>query len=199
MTLLQVLDADGTVITSSAELGGVPAVVPPRARGRRIVDDHGLLDHGPWLTEPTRATIANRPVTVTVMVFTSLEEFSRSGELLRGLLVVSVPVLGGLVDLARSRAIVAAGRGDAGGYGEHHRQPARSSCRRVVVPLTDDEEARLAHTLNDMSDRLERAFAQQQRFVADASHELRTPIAEHPHGAGGRDYAPRPHRLDVGC
>jgi signal transduction histidine kinase len=39
-----------------------------------------------------------------------------------------------------------------------------------------DEIAELAETFNEMLDRLERAFATQQRFVDDAGHELRTPI-----------------------
>ena len=39
-----------------------------------------------------------------------------------------------------------------------------------------DEVAQLASTFNEMVERLERAFASQQRFIADAGHELRTPI-----------------------
>jgi len=39
-----------------------------------------------------------------------------------------------------------------------------------------DEVGRLAATFDDMLDRLERAFAQQRQFAADASHELRTPL-----------------------
>jgi heavy metal sensor kinase len=38
-----------------------------------------------------------------------------------------------------------------------------------------DELGALATVLNDLLDRLERSFAQQRRFMADASHELRTP------------------------
>jgi heavy metal sensor kinase len=40
-----------------------------------------------------------------------------------------------------------------------------------------DELVGLARVVNDLLDRLERSFAQQQSFVTDASHELRTPTA----------------------
>lgn len=49
--------------------------------------------------------------------------------------------------------------------------------RRVPVPPAGDEVARLAETMNAMLDRLEDASVRQQRFVADASHELRSPVA----------------------
>ena len=48
--------------------------------------------------------------------------------------------------------------------------------RRVPVPRTRDEVHDLALTLNEMIGRLDLAFTQQRRFVADASHELRTPV-----------------------
>ncbi|MDN5767044.1 MAG: HAMP domain-containing histidine kinase [Humibacillus sp.] len=48
---------------------------------------------------------------------------------------------------------------------------------RVPVPDTSDEIARLAVTMNEMLDRLQAAQASQRRFVADASHELRSPLA----------------------
>lgn len=48
--------------------------------------------------------------------------------------------------------------------------------QRVPVPRAQDEVHDLALTFNEMIERLERAFAQQRRFVADASHELRTPV-----------------------
>ncbi|MEU8527443.1 MULTISPECIES: sensor histidine kinase [Streptomyces] len=49
--------------------------------------------------------------------------------------------------------------------------------RRVPVPPTEDAIARLARTTNDTLDRLEQASARQQQFVADAAHELRSPLA----------------------
>lgn len=67
---------------------------------------------------------------------------------------------------------------------------------RVVVPDTGDEIARLATTMNAMLDRLDRSAAGQRRFVSDASHELRSPIAsirQHAEVA-----VAHPDRTDVG-
>jgi two-component system, OmpR family, sensor kinase len=47
---------------------------------------------------------------------------------------------------------------------------------RLKEPLTHDEIGRLAAAFNRMVAQLEAAFARQKQFVADASHELRTPI-----------------------
>ena len=52
----------------------------------------------------------------------------------------------------------------------------RSLHRRVLVPTSGDELARLAVTLNEMFSRLEQSFSQLRRFTADASHELKTPL-----------------------
>lgn len=48
--------------------------------------------------------------------------------------------------------------------------------RRVPIADADDDIDRLAHTMNDMLRRLEESTAQQNRFLADASHELRSPV-----------------------
>jgi signal transduction histidine kinase len=54
---------------------------------------------------------------------------------------------------------------------------SRSLDRRVPDPGGRDEIARLAGTMNDMLARLEDSQLRQRRFVADASHELRNPLA----------------------
>jgi len=52
-----------------------------------------------------------------------------------------------------------------------------SGGRRLPVPAGEDELHRLAVTLNDMLARLDASSAQQRAFVADAAHELRSPLA----------------------
>jgi len=47
----------------------------------------------------------------------------------------------------------------------------------LPLPAAHDEVRRLGETLNEMLDRLRASFERERRFVADASHELRTPVA----------------------
>ena len=53
---------------------------------------------------------------------------------------------------------------------------ARDLGRRIDVPNKIDEVGRLALTFNEMLARIEELFRAQQRFVADVSHELRSPL-----------------------
>jgi two-component system, OmpR family, sensor kinase len=53
----------------------------------------------------------------------------------------------------------------------------RSLHRRLPIEPSNDEIARLVVTLNEMIERLEKSFAALRRFTADASHELKTPLA----------------------
>ncbi|MGW3074729.1 histidine kinase dimerization/phospho-acceptor domain-containing protein [Kitasatospora sp. NPDC001132] len=93
------------------------------------------------------------------------------------MLRLGVPVAALLVALAAwlatSRALrpVEAIRADLGEIGEHRLD------RRVPVPHSRDEISGMARSTNATLDRLERSAIRQQRFVADASHELRSPIA----------------------
>jgi signal transduction histidine kinase len=49
--------------------------------------------------------------------------------------------------------------------------------RRLPLPDSNDEVRRLGETLNEMLDRLQAALERERGFVADAGHELRTPLA----------------------
>jgi two-component system OmpR family sensor kinase len=54
---------------------------------------------------------------------------------------------------------------------------AETPGERLPVPQTRDEVERLGETLNEMLERIEEAFQRERDFVADAGHELRTPLA----------------------
>jgi signal transduction histidine kinase len=54
---------------------------------------------------------------------------------------------------------------------------AETAGERLPVPPSGDELERLGVTLNEMLDRLEAALERERDFVADAGHELRTPLA----------------------
>ncbi len=72
--------------------------------------------------------------------------------------------------------------------------------RRVNIQDTDSELGQLAEVLNNTFDRLQAAFARQAQFTADASHELRTPIAvliSEAQTALTRDRAPGEYRETV--
>lgn len=48
---------------------------------------------------------------------------------------------------------------------------------RVPVSNSKDEISELAETINDMLERVEKSFEAQERFVSDASHQMKTPLA----------------------
>ena len=50
--------------------------------------------------------------------------------------------------------------------------------RRLPIPRGHDEVAQMVRVLNQMLDRLEQAFTAQEKFTADISHELKTPLTE---------------------
>jgi signal transduction histidine kinase len=96
--------------------------------------------------------------------------------LVRSLLIavpISAAVLAGLVWWTVGRTL----RPVEGIRAEVERISGTRLERRVPEPGTSDEIARLAHTMNDMLDRLDGTAEQQRRFVADAAHELRSPLA----------------------
>jgi two-component system, OmpR family, sensor kinase len=57
------------------------------------------------------------------------------------------------------------------------RMGAQNLRDRLAVPNRRDEMGQLALSFNQLLERLEETFERQQRFISDASHELRTPVA----------------------
>jgi signal transduction histidine kinase len=179
--LVQVIDDRGRV--RAATPGGDALV--PLLSGRALADvRQGAVRTVPGsrigVSDSLRvvATTAGPPDDRrTVLVAVSGSEAERSVHLVRLVLLIGVPVLVAgfavacwfLVGAAlRPVAALRRGAGDITEAGTGARLP---------VPPTRDEVARLAETLNDMLDRLAAGGARQRAFVADAAHELRSPLA----------------------
>ncbi|GJF35023.1 two-component sensor histidine kinase [Kitasatospora sp. NE20-6] len=173
---IQVTDAGGTVVAASQNLAGRPALTPAgTSDGHDSFDLDTLGDeHHQRVTTLTADTPTG---TVTIRVGASLHTADTAEDLttaalaaLSGLLVVTVGVV---TWRATGRALrpVEAIRAEVAAIGD------RDLDRRVPEPGSDDEIARLARTMNGMLDRLEAAGVRQRRFIADASHELRSPLA----------------------
>ncbi|WP_440085320.1 sensor histidine kinase [Streptosporangium sp. LJ11] len=115
--------------------------------------------------------------TLFVQARASLEPTADALTTLRGLLLPGIPALlllvAALTWLAVGRALapVSAIRAEMADI------TASDLHRRVPVPRSRDEIARLAETMNRTLDRLELAVSRHKRFVADAAHELRSPLA----------------------
>lgn len=86
-------------------------------------------------------------------------------------LVLAFAALGGVFLMRRALAPIAA----MGTMAESI--TARNLHERLPVANPTDEAGRLARIINDLLARLEGSFTQQRRFMADASHELRTPVS----------------------
>lgn len=173
----QILGRDGTVLESTPGLSGGPILPPNPLRGLaqpRYFEAIVATDE-----EPVTARLLAVPSDegLVVVVGTSLEHQQEA-------LVALIPLLlvGGPIALALVTAVVWVLTGAALRPVERMRAEAQALSlsepgRRLHVPATRDEIARLGETLNELLGRLEEALDKERRFVDVASHELRTPLA----------------------
>lgn len=177
-TVVQVIDADGGVQAASA---GADRLVPmlPAAELTTVRDGKARYEPGYWFgvegavrVVAVAAGTSAAPRTVLVAV--------PAGGIHESIRVVRLALLTGygvllIVLVALARRMVGAALRPV----EALRKGAEeiTGPQRLRLPRAHDEIYRLAVTLNTMLARLDGARARQRAFVADAAHELRSPLA----------------------
>lgn len=175
-TLLQVVDGQGGVLASSESLSGRgPLAVPePKVPGRpeyRTVWVRGKAD-----VYLVSERVNTREGVRILYAGAAINEFTRYKgafiSLLVAMALIATAGVGWIVSLSVRRAlrpvrVMSAQLAEITG-GE--------SDRRVTVPGPNDEVSDLAESVNVTLDRLAEVLGRQRAFVADVTHELRSPL-----------------------
>lgn len=184
--------------------GIVAASIPPALRARRTTQPDSevgppfdpqqltpLLRHAPPLRAPRTVALPDAeggyraalvPLTMPDGRFTAVAARSvhDEAEMLsnaRLAIAIAVPLalllsaLGGWLLARKSLAPMVIMREQAARIG------ATNLGQRMPVATPSDEVGQLTVVINELLERVDRAFVQQRQFMADASHELRTPLA----------------------
>ena len=185
---IAILDLSGTVVAMN-EIGEEDAIVERRPSSdveQRILNVLRARDLSGELTltvatEVGDYRLVSRPFAIDTQQFRltgayALTDIDEVLARVREMFLVAIPLLlacaatGGYLLARRSLAPVTfmtARAAEISASNMHERLPVGGG----------DELAGLARVVNGLLDRLEQSFVQQRRFVADASHELRTPTA----------------------
>jgi two-component system OmpR family sensor kinase len=170
----QVLDRSGAILESSPEVAHAPLVGPAdlHFRGPTFVNRAVA-----GLEDPARLLIVPVAGGRSVVVGATLSDRGEALDQLLALFAIGGPVALLLISLAGWAIAGAALRPVERMRVEAAAISASEPERRLPVPAGDDELVRLAATLNAMLGRLQESLARERRFVDDAAHELRTPLA----------------------
>jgi signal transduction histidine kinase len=171
--VVQLVDRDGRILASTPNAAGLPLLARPAPDDAQEVA--APVDPGTFLV--VAEDVGPGPGSPTLILGVSTEGVTDTTAAILELVGVGLPIML-LVVAATTWAVV----GRALASVEQIRREVASITaaelhRRVPDPPGDDEIGRLARTMNEMLNRLEHAQDRQRRFVADASHELRTPVA----------------------
>jgi two-component system OmpR family sensor kinase len=172
----QLLAPDGAVIDSAGGLSQdalTPAEREQAAAGERVLVERRL----DGVEETARVLARAGPDGRVVAVGQTLED---RDETLSG--VVASFAIGGPIAVALASlvgyALASAGLRPVEAMRRRAREVSLAGGDELLpLPETRDEIRRLGETLNEMLERLRRSFERERRFVADAGHELRTPLA----------------------
>lgn len=175
-SVAQVVSADGRVLASTANVAGRGPITEMAADAAPPIYTAEGLPHDQAEFRILARRVETTQGSMVLLVASTLGDVEESADALDTSLALAVPAVSGLLGalvwwlVGRTLLPVEIIRAEVariGGSDLH---------RRVPEPGTGDEIDRLAVTMNSMLDRTEKAVTRQQRFVADASHELRSPL-----------------------
>ena len=177
VSLVQITDRSNRVVDSSPAIDGEPlafrvAVTPAGGHPEATTVAVSALDGASYRV----AAVSTADQGHVVYVALPLAEVEQSTAELAGTLALGVPLLtllfAGLTWIFAGRALkpveILRLQADDISLTDLH--------RRLEVPGTGDELQALGTTLNDLLERLDQALTRQRQFVADAAHELRSPV-----------------------
>jgi len=186
---LIVYDASGKVIVSSNSptqlssrstwFSNSPAQENLIALGKSSVDGRvfATFDSGEHAIRAAALPVSAKDQTLIFVVANSLRDEEQSLAQTRRAFYIAVPLalliagVGGYL-LAKKSLVPVVSMGEQAAH-----IGAANLSDRIPVPQRNRELGRLAEIFNELLARLDKSFAEQKRFMADASHELRTPVA----------------------
>ncbi|MFJ8582828.1 sensor histidine kinase [Micromonospora sp. NPDC093277] len=176
---VQVVDAQGRVRAASIDADRLVPML--RSDQLRAGQRQRLLEDGRrvGLSGPVRVVtvpVGTPDGPLTVLVAKSMTDVRQSLDVVRTLLLVGFPLLVAGLAVVAWRVVGATLRPVEALRSGAAEITGRAGPGQLPVPAAQDEIQRLAVTLNDMLDRLEASRARQRAFVADAAHELRSPL-----------------------
>jgi signal transduction histidine kinase len=179
--VVQVVDSSGAMVSASVSADRLTSLLRPPELAKALAGERisipgaraGLA--GKLRAIAVRAGPSSAPLSIIVAV--PVSDIEQSQQVLRNTLLITYPPLVVIMTLIAWRVI---------GWTLQPVETLRSGAARISgsdqderlpVPESADEIRALALTLNDMLDRLAAARGRQRAFVADAAHELRSPLA----------------------
>ncbi len=176
---IQILDPNGSVFAASVAATAATPITTLRPEAKqtliqRVSGLQSLFDDELFVVA---AGVGEDQKVYTVAVASTVQVQSETVATVAWFMLGAAPLLlagvgvGVWILVGRSLRQVERIRGQVAGIN------ARSLDGRVEVPQTSDEIQALALTMNMMLDRLQASDLEQRRFVSDASHELRSPLA----------------------